>query len=436
MADAENDTHQRALAINLGATSYGTFAEIGAGQEVARWFLQVGAASGTVAKTVSAYDMTVSDAIYGKTQRYVSRKRVEDMLAHEYEVLVERLAAARGTTTRFFVFADTISARNFAGTNECHGWLGVRFQMRPGGEPNDIVIHANLLDPSNLQQQQAVGILGVNLIFAVFNQRESVAAFLTTLFDDLAGRIEIDLIAARGPDLADVDDRAATIALLQQGIAEAVAFPVSGPAVPPSELVHKRPLVMAPGVFAPPQPIHAAMLRAGCARLAAEIEPTEREPLPLFVLASRQLGDAHDASPAEMVARVDRLHAMGSDVLVARAPQVYRIVRYALRYTTAPLRVVAGAAALADLLQHRHYRDLDGEVMEGLAQLFASNVRVFVHPMPAATLERLDPAAAAWFAAPDDHGSIGLEHLTVPRPLSHLVDYLVDSGFLQALPAA
>jgi hypothetical protein len=225
MADAENDTHQKALRINLDATSYGTIAEIGAGQEVARWFLQVGGASGTVAKTISAYDMTVSDAIYGKANRYVSRTRVEEMLAHEYELLVERLTASKGAQTRFFAFADTISARNFAGTNECHGWLGVRFQVRPGGAPNDVIIHVNLLDPSNLQQQQAVGILGVNLIFGVNHQRGSVSAFLTALFDDLAGRIEIDLVAARGPDLAGIDERAATIELLQLGFAEAVAFP-------------------------------------------------------------------------------------------------------------------------------------------------------------------------------------------------------------------
>lgn len=434
MADVENDTHHKALRINLDATCYGTIAEIGAGQEVARWFLQVGGASGTVAKTVSAYDMTVSDAIYGKTTRYVSRKRVEDMLAHEYELLIERLAAARGAKTRFFVFADTISARNFAGTNECHGWLGIRFQTRAGGAPNDLVIHVNLLDQSNLLQQQAVGILGVNLIHAVFYQRESLSTLLAALCDVVAGRIEIDLISARGPDL-DIDERAATIELLQRGAAEAASFPVDGPPVPPSELIRKRPLVFAQGLFAPPEPIHATMLSAGYDRLKSEIGPDERPPLPLFVLIGRNLGEEHDASPAELVDRVDLLRGMGRDVLVARAPEAYRIVRYALRYTSAPIRGVIGAAALADLLQRRHYRALDGEVMEALARLFATNVRVYVYPMPAATLARLDPAAAAWFAAPDAHGNIALDHLTVPPPLSHLLAYLVEAGFLRSVPA-
>src|SRR6185369_7266676 len=192
----------------------------------------------------------------------------------------------------------------------------------------------------------------------------------------------------------DIDQRAATIELLQRGFAEAVSFPVEGPPVPPSELVRKRPLILAPGVFAPPEPIDAAMLRAAHGRLAAEIGPDERQPLPLFVLIGRNLGEEHDASPAELVERVDLLRRLGNDVLVARAPEVHRIVRYALRYTNAPLRVVIGAAALADLMQRRHYRSLDGEVMEALAQLFATNVRVYVYPMPAATLDRLDPSAA------------------------------------------
>src|SRR5262245_14610947 len=154
------DTHQRALAVNLDQTSFGTLAEIGAGQEVARWFLQVGGAAGTVAKTISAYDMVFSDAIYGKSGRYVSHERLAAMLDHEYRLLLERLDEARGAETRFFVFADTVAARNFAGTNECHGWLGLRFQAEPRGAPSDIRLHVNLRDPTNLLQQQALGILG------------------------------------------------------------------------------------------------------------------------------------------------------------------------------------------------------------------------------------------------------------------------------------
>src|SRR5687767_6173329 len=158
------DTHQKALQINLDPTKYGTFAEIGAGQEVARWFFRVGGAAGTIAKTISAYDMTVSDAIYGAAERYVTRQRLQSMLDHEYSLLTERLQSLRGTTTRFFVFADTVKARGFKTHDESHGWLGLRFQLEPLGEPSQIIIHVRMLDNENLAQQEALGIMGVNFV--------------------------------------------------------------------------------------------------------------------------------------------------------------------------------------------------------------------------------------------------------------------------------
>jgi hypothetical protein len=436
MAEAEHDTHAKALSINLDPTTYGTFAEIGAGQEVARWFLQAGGASGTVARTVSAYDMTFSDAVYGKVGRYVSRDRLEGMLEYEYALLLERLSASKGATTRFFAFADTISARNFAGTNECHGWVGLRFQVAPGGPPNDVILHVNLLEPANLLQQQAVGILGVNLIFAAFNQRQSAPGFLAGVFQDLAHRLEVDLIALRGPEFAGIDAAAANIELLQNHLAEAVIFPVEGPPVPPSELLRKRPLVLTPGVFAHAEPVHAAMTAAARKELLSEIDATEREPLPLFVLTSRHPGETAGSSTAELASRLDALRQLGTDVLVVAAPEVYRVVRYALRYTTAPIRVVTGSLTVADLLQTRHYDHLDGALMEALAQLFACNVRMYVYPTPAAMLVRLDPSVAAWISAPEGGGMIALEHLVVPPPASHLLAYLVASGFMRPIAAA
>src|SRR4051812_43269925 len=155
------DTHQKALQINLDATKYGTFAEIGAGQEVARWFFRVGGAAGTIAKSISAYDMTVSDAIYGASGRYVSRPRVETMLDHEFKLMTERLAPKRGENTRFFAFADTVAAKSYTRKDDCHGWMGIRFQTVPGGEPSQIILHVRLLDRENLLQQEAIGILGV-----------------------------------------------------------------------------------------------------------------------------------------------------------------------------------------------------------------------------------------------------------------------------------
>src|SRR5215813_2732259 len=179
------DTHHKALSLNLDPTIFGSFAEIGAGQEVARWFLLVGGASGTVAKSISAYDKEVSDQLYGTGSRYVSEQRLQAMLETEWGQLLGQLEIARGASTKFFTFVDTISARNYAGTNDCHGWMGLRFQLQPGALHNDIILHVNLRDPSNIQQQEAVGILGVNLIYASHHALTSPKTFLASVFEKL-----------------------------------------------------------------------------------------------------------------------------------------------------------------------------------------------------------------------------------------------------------
>src|SRR5579872_7140746 len=209
------DTHQKALNINLDPSVFGSFAEIGAGQEVARWFLVVGGASGTVAKSISAYDKEVSDDLYGRGPRYVSRQRLDAMLGREWNQLLNQLAKSRGSQTRFFSFVDTVSARNYAGTNEPHGWLGLRFQQQPGGEANDILLHINLRDPTNLLQQGAIGILGVNLIYAAFYQLQTPELFLESLSQDIEDRIEIDYIDLRGPAFENWDRRALLVHLVR-----------------------------------------------------------------------------------------------------------------------------------------------------------------------------------------------------------------------------
>ena len=236
MASMEKlNTHQKALRINLDPTSYGSFAEIGAGQEVVRWFLVVGGASGTVAKSISAYDKEVSDDLYGSGARYVSGERLQAMLDSEWAQLINQLNKSRGPNTRFFSFVDTISARNYAGTNEPHGWVGLRFQLRPGGQPNDILLHINMRDPSNPLEQEAIGILGVNLIYAVFNQLQMKEAFLENVAQGVEKRIEIDYVEVRGTAFEGWDQRAILAQLVRAGLAEAVYFPSSGSPAPPIE---------------------------------------------------------------------------------------------------------------------------------------------------------------------------------------------------------
>jgi len=234
-ASIQHDAHGKALALNLDPSIYGTMAEIGAGQEVARWFLSVGAASGTVAKTISAYDKKVSDDIYGGGTRYVSKERVGAMLEYEYKLLLDRLNPDRGKDTRFFAFADTVAARNYQGTNQQHGWLGICFQTEPSSPPSQILLHINLRDSTVQLQQQALGILGVNLIYAVFYQRMGIDLFLAGLFDELSiARIEIDVIEFNGSAFPAEDVRVWCLALLRHQMAHVVLFDTQGKVTEPS----------------------------------------------------------------------------------------------------------------------------------------------------------------------------------------------------------
>jgi hypothetical protein len=269
------NTHQKALQINLEPASYGSFAEIGAGQEVVRWFLLVGGASGTVAKSISAYDKEVSDDIYGSGARYVSRGRLQVMLDSEWAQLINQLNKSRGSHTCFFSFVDTVSARNYAGTNEPHGWVGLRFQLLPGGQPNDIVLHINMRDHSNTLQQEAIGILGVNLIHAAFYQLETKESFLENVAQDVDKRIEIDYVQLRGAAFEAWDQRAILAGLVRAGLAEAVCFLHSGSPAPPIEVLHKKAVVLAPGSFEHVDFAHAAihdrLLASGVEQLRAEL---------------------------------------------------------------------------------------------------------------------------------------------------------------------
>jgi hypothetical protein len=431
------DTYQKALALNLDATIFGSFAEIGAGQEVARWFLRVGAASGTVAKTISAYDKKVSDELYGAGTRYVSRERLRTMLDREWGQLLSQLRESRGRDTRFFAFANSVSARNFAGTNECHGWMGIRFLERPGGEPSDVLLHLNLMDPANLLQQEALGIVGVNLVYGVHHEREGLDAFLAGLCAGLpAGRIEIDGIELRGPAFAGWDRRAALAELVRSGLAQVVTFPLGGEPLPPTELLHKRPVVLAPGSFEDVKPLHGRMLAAAVEALGAELGEAAHEPIGLFSLSA---APARDGEPppdaAELLRRVDALAGQGAGLLLSRHPELYRTTAFVNRFSDAPIRFAVGIDALVRVFQDAHYQQLEGRMLEGIARLFAQNVRVYAFPLPAEALEaRLRTLAAGGWQREGVDGWVSAEELRPEPPLSHLYDYLIASGFVVPMP--
>ena len=243
-------TFEKALGINLDLLRYGVFAEIGAGQETANWFFRASGSAGTVAKTISAYDMTMSDALYGKATRYVSQARLQSMLAYEYDLLEKRLGESRGKDTTFFSFCNTVRARGYQDTGECHGWLGVRLQLKPETEPCYIVLHVRLLDETNSDQMDALGKIGVNLIYASFYHRDSLSDFVESLADGLGKDcVEIDMLRFSCQGFRYVDNRLCALQLVQSGLTDAAMFNEKGEIVQATDTLYKRPILLLRGSF-------------------------------------------------------------------------------------------------------------------------------------------------------------------------------------------
>ena len=426
------DTHQKALSLNLDATIFGSFAEIGAGQEVARWFLRVGGASGTVAKTISAYDKEVSDHLYGIGTRYVSKPRLQAMLNSEWGQLLGQLLASRGADTKFFSFVDTVSARNYAGTNDCHGWMGLRFQREPGGVFNDVILHVNLRDPSNVQQQEAVGILGVNLIYATHHALGSPEEFLASLFEELGlQRVETDCVELSGPAFEDWDRNDLHAFLVAGGYAEAVVFPVDKQLVPPNELLYKRALVLAPGRFDNVGQLHADLVQDTLAQLPEEELQESKGGLGLFCLSiSGASAETKGVPVRQIVEHVDMLQRLGYGVMVFRARELYLMSAFANRYTKSRIHFAIGLSVLVRVLEDR-YQDLPGTLLEGIARLFTQNVRVSVYPMAAEEVRnRAKGAGLTDWRWKETDGMVTADNLHPSGPLDSLYQYLLNSEFI------
>jgi hypothetical protein len=439
-SDQKLDTHHKALTVNLDTSTFGSFAEIGAGQEVARWFLLVGAASGTVAKTISAYDKEVSDDLYGSGSRYVSKHRLEAMLDNEWTQLLTQLSKTRGPQTRFFCFVDTVSARNFAGTNDAHGWIGLRFQFEPGGAPNDVLLHIDMRDPSNVLQQQAIGILGVNLIYAAFYEVQTKESFLEGLTQDVvAERIEIDYVDLRGPAFESWDRHALLVHLVHSGLAEAVFFPTKGSTVPPTEVLYKRAVVLAPGYFGHSDPVHTQvhlqLLTSAMQELQRDLGETKSPPVGFFCLSLAPLTPDEPAPEIpDLLRRIDALLGAGGDVLLFRKPELYSMTALVNRHTQAPVRFVAGLSLMIRAFEGI-YGNLEGRLLEALARLFAENVRIYVYPMSVADLrEWLKSAPANGWEWSETNGWVTATQLRRAPPLGHLFAYLLASNFLVPMP--
>jgi hypothetical protein len=418
MKEEPLDTHSKALRINLDPRWYGTFAEIGAGQEVARWLFRVGGAAGTIAKSISAYDMTVSDAIYGAAGRYVSRQRLERMLDYEYGLIIERLATQRGESTRFFAFADTVAAKSYTRKENWHGWMGIRFQHRPGSDPSQIILHVSLLDRESTLQQEAVGILGINLIHAALYDA-APTDLLGHLLDGVShDRIEVDLIDFSGSAFARVDNRLMSLELVHCGLTDAAMFTAEGKVVQPAEAFYKRPILVVRGRFRPITNQTVDMLHCALDQFAKE--PANRGE-DILVVAEMTLHHLQEGDAAiddrDYLDRVDIIRTLGRPVMISSFGEFYRLAQYLQRHTKKLIGLVMGMPTLREIFEEKYYTHLAGGILESFGRMFKNDLKVYAYPL-------LDPEAGA---------SATLADLRLPAKLQHLLNYLIDSGHIRAI---
>jgi hypothetical protein len=412
------NTDRKALAINLDQRRYGSFAEIGAGQEVVRWFFRVGGAAGTIAKSMSAYDMAVSDAIYGQCERYVCRQRLEAMLDHEHALNRDRLRESRGDMTAFFVFADTVSARNFKGTNECHGWMGVRFQAHPRDQDSQIILPVRMLDTENALQQEALGIVGVNLLYGAFLLNHEPDQLIESLLDNLSTRrIEIDMIEFSGIAFRAVDNRVMSLRLVQLGLSSAAMFSAQGEVLQPSEVLYKKPILVERGSFRPVTHVNVDMLRSAQEKFVREPGVAEDAVVSLMEITMRSLQANGDIDLSDFLARADVLAACGKTVLISDYFEYYRLAAYLARYTRQKIGITMGAGSLCDLFDEKYYTQLDGGILESFGRLFKNDLKLYIYPL----LDR------------QTGGLTTVENLRVAPELRKLYEYLVDKGCIEQL---
>jgi hypothetical protein len=408
-------TRQKALALNLDKSKYGTIAEIGAGQEVARWFFLVGGAAGTIAKSVSAYDMAVSDAMYGSAQRYVSRQRLQAMLEHEFSQLLERLGSAKGDGTTFFAFADTVATRSYTHQGDGRGWMGVRLQTRPLEVPSDVIVHVNLKDTTATRQQEALGVLGVNLIHGAYYRHAEPDGLIGSLMDELSReRVDVDMIRFSGPAFDGVDNRLMSLQLVEQGLTDAAMFTAAGEVVQPSDVFYKKPILVERGTFRPVTKLTLDLLAGAREQFIEEPAVKGQEPVVLMEMTLRDLASGPEVDHADFLARADILGTLGHDVLISRFDRYYQLSDYLAAYTNRMIGIALGLPSLANIADESYYGDLAGGMLESAGRLFKRSVKVYAYPL-------LDAASGR---------VVTVETLPVQAAWRHLRDFLLETGHL------
>ncbi len=415
------DTSRKALFINLDNTIYGSFAEIGGGQEVARHFFKSGGASGTIAKTTSAYDMVFSDTIYGKcsARRYVSESRLLQMMDKEYSNLITVLCDERDSPTRYFSYCNTVTTLNYQKDNEAHGWIGVRFQLNPKSKPNDVILHVRLLEKDRLLQQNTLGELGVNLIYACFFNYKYPNSFLKSLIENIANdRIEIDMIRMKGPELDYVDNRLLALQLVKNEMTSVSVFNRHGEVLQPADMLYKKNIMLMRGSFRPITYVGFDMLKAGFALFKKDVGFVKEKTVVLCEMTLRNLMSSGDFDERDFLARVDILCGMGQNVMVSNFREFYKLAIWLRRFKIENIRMVIGALTFKNIIDKRYYDNLKGGILEALGYLFMKNLKVYLYPGKEKNADEIYTK----------------DNIPVDDKIKYLFKYLVDNDFIVDIP--
>ncbi len=407
-------TEQKALDINLNDPIYGTFAEIGAGQEVARNFFQAGAAAGTIAKTMSAYDKTYSDAIYGieESGRYVSESRLYKMLDHEWNLMEERLSQSRPDAT-FFVFADTVQAINYTRTIKGNGWMGLRFKLKPDGPVNDLVLHVKMLDTNNRLQQEAIGVLGVNMIYACFYNNHDPEKMVRSLVDNIKDRVSIDLLRIYGEDFDYFDRRLLSLYLIKHKLSSVAMFDVNKSSIHASEFLYRHSLMVIRGNFRPPTLVTLDVINSSFKQFKEETEaPDSKLTLMMELTMDYLKTETGEINEQDFLDRADMLSCLGHKVLLSDCSNHEMLINYLSDYKISHLGLVIGARALEEIISDKFENNQDGRLLSAFGELFSKNIKIYVYP-----------------ALNDDSKTlINAENIKVPDGIKFLYQYLLDSA--------
>jgi hypothetical protein len=418
-------TEQKALDINLSDEIYGTFAEIGAGQEVARNFFQVGAAANTIAKTMSAYDKTFSDAIYGleSTGRYVCETRLYKMLDHEWTLIDQRLNEQK-SIRKFFVFADTIAAINYSKTIKGNGWLGIRFQLAPDSEPNQLVLHARMHDTDNKLQQEAIGLLGVNMMYACFFYNNDLSKFVRSLHDALQGRISIDLIRLTGPDFSHVDNRLLSLYLVKYGLTEITMFDEHSQSVHASEFLYKKSLMVVRGHFRPPTLVTMDAIAGSFEQFKESEKIGDSQAEVITELTIDYLNaEKGQLDEKDFLDRSDLICALGHKTIISNCNNHQMLINYLSEYKIKHLGLVIGVNELLEIINEKYFQNQDGRLLVAFGELFTRNIRIYAYP--ALSENRKDMLTAANLPVPTGIKFL-YRHLTDTRQIIDVENYNQD----------